>query len=67
MATIDRDLALFADTSNGDVLQAGMVFAVRAGMVHADNDTTDRLALELLSALNAVAEAPRQVPQTGHA
>ena len=45
-----------------------MVLAVRAGMVHADNDTTDRLASELLSsALNAVAEAPRQVPQTGHA
>ena len=69
LATNDRDLALFADTSNGDVLQAvAMVLAVRAGMVHADNVTTDRLASELLlSALNAVAEAPRQVPQTGHA
>ncbi len=69
LATIDRDLALFEDTSNGDVLQAvSMVLAVRAGMVHADNDTTGRLASQLLStALNAVAEAPRQAPQTGHA
>ena len=69
LATIDRDLALFADTSNGDVLQAVLrVLAVRTGMVHANSDTTGRLASQLLStALNAVAEAPRQVPQTGHA
>jgi len=69
LATIDRDLALFADTSNGDVLQAvSMVFAVRAGMIHADSDTTGRLATQLLSiALDAVAEAPRQVPKTGYA
>ena len=69
LATIDRDLALFEDTSNGDVLQAvSMVLAVRSGMVHADIDTTGRLASQLLStALNAVAEAPRQVRQTGHA
>jgi hypothetical protein len=69
LASIDRDLALFVDTSNGDVLQAvSMVLAVRAGMVHADTNTTHRLALELLTtALSAVASAPRQVPQTGHA
>ena len=69
LSTIDRDLALFADTSNGDVLQAvAMVLAVRSGMVHADIDTTGRLASQPLStALNAVAEAPRQEPQTGHA
>ena len=69
LLTIDRDLALFSGTSNGDVLQAvSMVLAIRAGMVHAENDTTRRLATQLLAtASNAVAEAPRQVPQTGHA
>ncbi len=69
LTTLDRDLALFTDTSNGDVLQAiSMVLAIRAGMVHADGDTTSHLALQLLStALGAVADAPRQVPQTGHA
>ena len=69
LGTIDRDLALFADTSNGDVLQSvSMVLAVRAGMVHANSDTTRRLATQLLSrALDAVADAPRRVPQTGRA
>ena len=69
LTTLDRDLALFTGTSNGDVLQAvSMVLAIRAGMVHADRDTTSHLASQLLStALGAVADAPRQVPQTGHA
>ena len=69
LATIDRDLTLFVNTSNGDVMQAvSMVLAVRAGMVHADSNMTHQLASELLTtALNAVAEAPRQVPQIGHA
>ena len=69
LTTLDRDLALFTGTSNGDVLQAvSMVLAIRAGMVHADVDTTSHLASQLLStALGAVADAPRQVPQTGHA
>ena len=69
LTTLDRDLALFTDTSNGDVLQAvSMVLAIRARMVHADGDTTSHLALQLLStALGAVADAHRQVPQTGHA
>ncbi len=69
LTTLDRDLALLTDTSNGDVLQAvSMVLAIRAGMVHAYGDTTSHLASQLLStALGAVADAPRQMPQTGHA
>ena len=69
LTTLDRDLALFNGTSNGDVLQAvSMVLAIRARMVHAYGDTTSHLASQLLStALGAVADAPRQVPQTGHA
>ena len=69
LTTIDRDLALLSDTSNGDVLQAvAMVLATRAGIVHANSDTTGQLATQLLStALKAVSEAPRQVPQAGNA
>ena len=69
LTTLDRDLALFNGMSNGDVLQAvSMVLAIRAGMVHAEVATTSHLASQLLStALGAVADAHRQVPQTGHA
>ena len=69
LRTIDRELALFSDTSNGDVLQAvAMVLATRARMVHANSDVTGQLATQLLStALKAVSEASRKVPQTGHA
>lgn len=61
LATINWRLALFADTSNGDVLQAvSMVFA---GMGHADRNTMARLPLQLLSiSLDAVVEAHCQVP-----
>lgn len=45
-----------------------MVLAIPAGMIHADNDTTRYLSSPLLAtALSAVPEASRQVPQTGHA
>lgn len=65
LATINRGLALFAGTSNGDVLQA--VSMVLAGMVHAVSNATGRLLLQLLStALDAFVEAHCQVPQTGH-
>ncbi len=69
LTTIDQDLALLSNTSNGDVLQAvAMVLATRAGIVHANSNTTALLATQLLStALKAVSEAPRQVPQAGNA
>ena len=65
LATINWRLALFADTSNRDVLQAvSMLFA---GMGHTDRNTVARLLSQLLStALDAVVEADYQVPQTGH-
>ena len=65
LATINWRLALFADISNRDVLQAvSMLFA---GMGHADRNTMARLLSQLLStALDAVVEAHCQVPQTGH-
>ena len=65
LATINWRLALFADTSNRDVLQAvSMLFA---GMGHADRNTVARLLSQLLStALDAIMVAHCQVPQTGH-
>ena len=64
MATIDRNLALLADTSNGDVLQhISMTLAVRTGMLHADGAKTGCLASQIISmALNAFAEAPAKLP-----
>ena len=67
--TIDRDIALAGETSNGDVLQAlAMATAIRAGMIHAPQPVTHRLSTDLLnSALNAVSVADRKSPQTGNA
>ena len=69
LATIDRILALLADTSNGDVLQAiSMTLAVRTGMVRADSAATGRLASQIFSiALSAFAVAPAKLPKRVHA
>ena len=66
---IDRDIALAGDTSNGDVLQAAaMAMAIRARMIHSPREATEMLSTQLLqAALQAVAEAPRQAPASGHA
>lgn len=67
--TVDRDVAIAGETSNGDVLQAlAMALAVRARMVHAPSQTSGALAAQLLkTALAAAAEARRETPQIGHA
>jgi hypothetical protein len=69
LATLDQEVRLDARTSNGDVLQAmAMALAVRASMIAAPNEITDRLAHELVSAsLAAMADAPRTHRQVGHA
>jgi hypothetical protein len=69
LEAIDRDIAVVGETSNGDVLQAAaMALAVRARMIHAPRRTTERLTAELVAAaLQAVAAAQRETPQTGHA
>ncbi|MDJ0948848.1 MAG: hypothetical protein QNJ94_08000 [Alphaproteobacteria bacterium] len=66
---IDKDIGLAGETSNGDVLQAvAMTLAIRAGMIHGAGSLTETLSIDLLrSALEAVADATRTVPQAGHA
>ena len=69
LEVVDRDLAIVGKTSNGDVLQAfAMAMAVRSGMIHAPQEVTDQLSLELLrNALDAVGAPERRHPQSGHA
>lgn len=69
LEAIDRDIAVAGETSNGDVLQAvAMALAVRARIIHAGSDVTERLVAELVAgALDAVAAASRDTPPVGHA
>ena len=66
---LDRDIAVLGETSNGDVLQAmAMAMAIRAEMIYASSEITDRLSQELLRvALQAAANSKRESPQVGHA
>ena len=69
LSAIDKDIAIADETSNGDVLQAvAMTLAIRAGMIHAPSETTERLAAQLLAgAFGAVADSERTSPPAGHA
>lgn len=69
LETIVRDIALAGEASNGDVLQAvAMALSIRARIIHASHETTHGLFLKLVeTALEAVADAPRQSGQVGHA
>lgn len=69
LACLDREIGVLGETSNGDVLQAlCMATAVRAGIIHAPRETTDRLAQDLLeAALESVAGADRRDVPGGHA
>jgi len=69
LETLDRDIAVMGETSNGDVLQAiAMAMAIRSRMIHASSATVAQLATELLqTALAASADTPRQGPDVGHA
>lgn len=69
LEAVDRDIALAGTASNGDVLQAmAMAMAIRASMIHAPQEVTERLAQDLLGdALGAMADADHRPPQTGHA
>ena len=69
LTTIDRDIGIVGETSNGDVLQAlAMAMAIRAGMIHAPDAVTGPLASRLLQdALSAMAAAERNAAPAGHA
>lgn len=69
LETLDREIGLLGETSNGDVLQAlGMATAIRAAMIHAPLPVSQTLATDLLTlSLRAMETAERQSPQAGHA
>lgn len=69
LATLDREIGLGGEVSNGDVLQAvAMALAVRSGMIHAPYETTAPLARSLVeAALEAVAESTHRPNPAGHA
>ena len=69
LETVERDLAVAGQTSNGDVLQAmAMALAVRARIIHAPPAASGALARELVdSSLGAMTRSERQRPPTGHA
>ncbi|NNG03975.1 MAG: hypothetical protein HKM95_07720 [Inquilinus sp.] len=69
LGTLDRDIGVVGETSNGDVLQAlAMAMAVRSGMIHAPREVTGALASRLLGdALAAMDEAERIAAPAGHA
>ena len=68
LETVERDLAVAGETSNGDVLQAmAMALAVRARIIHAPPSASGALARELVDAsLSAMTQSERQSPPTGH-
>ena len=69
LETVERDLAVAGETSNGDVLQAmAMALAVRARIIHAPPAASGALARELVdSSRVAMTRSERQRPPTGHA
>ncbi|WP_341911231.1 hypothetical protein [Ferrovibrio terrae] len=69
LETLDREIGLLGETSNGDVLQAlAMATAIRTAMIHAPGPVTARLAADLLAtAQSAMERAERHSPQAGHA
>ena len=69
LSTIDRDVGIVGETSNGDVLQAlAMALAIRTGMIYAAESVTAPLAMQLLNdALSVMESAERIAAPSGHA
>lgn len=69
LETIDGEMAITGETSNGDVLQAvAMTLAIRAAIIHAPLETSASLTKDLVStALDAIAEASIHRVQSGRA
>jgi DNA-binding transcriptional regulator LsrR (DeoR family) len=69
LETIDREIRVLGETSNGDILQAvAMSLAARARMIHAPLQQTSSLARELLEeALTSAAAARTDGGPVGHA
>ncbi|MBP5858518.1 hypothetical protein KAJ83_15965 [Marivibrio halodurans] len=69
LRAVERDIGITGETSNGDVLQAiAMATAIRARMIHAPTETTERIARDLVNvALRATGQATHGAPPAGSA
>ncbi len=69
LETIDREVGVSPATANGDILQAvAMALAVRAAMIEAPKDVTDKLASGVVAtSLRAMDDAKRTYVHVGHA
>lgn len=69
LATIDREISLIGDVSNGDVLQGvSMALAIRTHIILAPIETTSGLTKNLLDdALNSLTKATTILAPSGRA
>jgi len=69
LEAIDREVTVSPGAANGDILQAvAMALAVRAAMIEAPKEMTDRLALDgVRASLSAMDDAKRGYVHVGHA
>ena len=69
LTTIDREITLMGDVSNGDVLQGvSMALAIRTHIIHAPIETTSGLTKNLLDdALNSLTKATTILAPSGRA
>ena len=69
LTTIDREISLMGDVSNGDVLQGvSMALAIRTHIIHAPIETTSGLTKNLLNdALNSLTKATTILAPSGRA
>lgn len=69
LEAIDREVTVSPATANGDILQAvAMALSIRAAMIEAPTEVTDRLAANVVEAsLSAMGEAKREYIHVGHA
>jgi hypothetical protein len=69
LEAVDREGSVSPATANGDILQAvAMALAIRAAMIEAPKEITDRLAMEVVrTSLTAMDDADRGYVHVGHA
>ena len=69
LATLDNEIKLLGETSNGDVLQGlAMALAIRSKIIHGADDTTPRLVKSLVNdALKSLDNTKVNVATAGNA
>ena len=69
LATLDNEIKLLGETSNGDILQGlAMALAIRSKIIHGADDTTPRLVKSLVNdALESLDDTKINVATAGNA